>query len=150
MARKIQLPAIGGLRKTILLNQTSTGTAIDGLQGATITLAQLQAILNAGSVNSGGGNIGGSGGAIQVGPGLQGGGPIVGTVHIRLVGGSGVPGDDGLPGDDGPPGPPGPTGAQGDPGSDKALQVVAAAVHLSIFKMSRCRMMDWSPIFPRH
>lgn len=116
MARKIQLPAIGGLRKTILLDQTSTGTAIAGLQGQTITLQQLLAILNASSINSGGGNIGGPGGAIAVGPGLQGGGPIVGTVVIRLVGGSGVPGEDGPPGDDGPPGPQGPTGATGPQG----------------------------------
>ena len=150
MARKIQLPAIGGLRKTILLNQTSTGTAIDGLQGATITLAQLQAILNASSVNSGGGNIGGSGGAIQVGPGLQGGGPIVGTVISGLSAEVAFLVTMGCP-------------ATTDRRGRQVLQehrvsrvhkapqvVAAAAVRLSIFKMSRCRMMDWSPIFPRH
>lgn len=117
MVKKVQVPTIGGLRKVISLgNPTSTGTAIDGLQGATISLQQLAAILGAVSINTGGGNIGGPGGAIQVGPGLQGGGPIVGTVTIRLVGGSGVPGEDGPPGDDGPPGPAGKPGANGQTG----------------------------------
>jgi hypothetical protein len=128
VARKIQLPAIGGLRKTILLDQVSTGTAIDGLQGATITLAQLAAILNAtNSVNSGGGNIGGTGNSIQVGPGLQGGGPIVGTVHINLTGP--IPAmlaEDGADGDPGPPGLPGVAGAPGATGSPgTAIYIVA-------------------------
>lgn len=117
MARKIQVPAIGGLRKVIVPgNSTSTGTAIAGLEGATITLAQLQAILGSVSINTGGGNIGGSGGAIKVGPGLQGGGPLVGTVTIRLTAPVGVPGEDGPPGEDGAPGPAGKPGTAGSTG----------------------------------
>lgn len=116
MAKKVQVPTIGGLRKVINVgNALSTGTAIAGLQGATITLQQLAAILAA-STNTGGGNIGGPGGAILVGPGLQGGGPIVGVVHIRLTAPVGMMGEDGSPGEDGPPGPPGKPGTNGATG----------------------------------
>ena len=114
---KYQVPTVGGIRKVIRPGSTaSSATTIDGLQGTTITLAQLATLL-ANLTNTGGGNIGtGAEAAISVGPGLAGGGPLVGVVNIRLtapLGALGIVAEDGADGDQGPPGPQGPPGAAG-------------------------------------
>ena len=118
---KFQVPTVGGIRKVIRPGSTaSSATTIDGLQGTTITLAQLATLL-ANLTNTGGGNIGtGAEAAISVGPGLAGGGPLVGVVNIRLtapLGALGIVAEDGADGDQGPPGPIGPPGAAGVPGA---------------------------------
>ena len=123
--KKIQVPAIGGLRKVIMPGATtSSATTIAGLEGTTITIQQLATILANLPTNNGGGNIGSGGeGAIVLGPGLSGGGPLVGAVPIRLTApipwmeGDGGGGD----GDPGPPGLPGSPGAQGLQGPAGAL-----------------------------
>jgi hypothetical protein len=128
---KYQVPTVGGLRKVIRPGSTaSSGTTIAGLEGTTLTIQQLAQLL-ANLTNTGGGNIGtGAEAAIQVGPGLSGGGSLVGVVTIRLTapaGAFGIVAEDGADGDMGPPGPPGaagargaigPVGPQGDDGAD--------------------------------
>ena len=115
--KKIQVPAIGGLRKVIVPGgTTSSATTIVGLEGTTLTLAQLAQLLGLLTTNNGGGNIGsGDEGAIVLGPGLAGGGPLVGAVPIRLTAPIPWLGDDGG-GGDGDPGPPGQAGAAGSQG----------------------------------
>lgn len=115
--KKIQVPAIGGLRKVIVPGETtSSATTIVGLEGTTLTLAQLAQLLGLLTTNNGGGNIGsGDEGAIVLGPGLAGGGPLVGAVPIRLTAPIPWLGDDGG-GGDGDPGPPGQAGAAGSQG----------------------------------
>lgn len=110
---------MGGMRKVIQPNPTTTpGTTIAELGTGTITLAQLAALitqLQAQQQNSGGGNIGdGTEATLVVGPGLAGGGPLLGTVNVRLT--APVPAfeaEDGADGDPGPPGAPGPAGING-------------------------------------
>lgn len=124
MARKIQVPAIGGVRKTITIpDATTPGTTIREYGSQTITLAQLKAAL--GLVPATTGNASGGGGsappaALIPGPGLQGGGVLVGSVPIGLTGP--IPafifGDDDGGGGGGDPGPPGPPGADGIIGRD--------------------------------
>ena len=77
---KFQVPTVGGIRKVIRPGSTaSSATTIAGLEGTTLTLAQLATLL-ANLTNTGGGNIGtGAEAAISVGPGLAGGGPLVGS-----------------------------------------------------------------------
>lgn len=116
---KFQVPTVGGIRKVIKPGATvSNATTIAGLEGTTLTLAQLAQLL-ANLTNTGGGNIGtGAEAAISVGPGLAGGGPLVGVVNIRLTAPLGALGivEDGADGNDGPPGPPGQAGAAGATG----------------------------------
>lgn len=119
MAKKVQLPVIGGLRKSIIPGgTTAVGTTIAELGSATVTLAQLKELL--GITSSGGGSsAGGVSASINVGPGLSGGGPVVGIVSIgintpiptMLL--EGEPGEDGLPGLPGTPGAPGVAGFPG-------------------------------------
>jgi hypothetical protein len=112
--KKIQLPVIGGIRKTITLPDSNPGTTITEIGANSITLNQLRQLLGIVSTPSGGGNIGGVAGAITLGPGLQGGGPLVGNVQVNLTA---IPApllyEQSYPGEDGPPGPPGPQGKQG-------------------------------------
>jgi collagen type VII alpha len=121
--RKIQLPAIGGIRKVIKPGtDTAPGTTIAELGGGTVTLAQLAAILTQiqkQQVNTGGGNIGDGTEAVLVpGPGLSGGGPMLGAVGIRLTAPVpwGLEDSSGGDGDPGPPGPPGRNGVTGQQG----------------------------------
>jgi hypothetical protein len=89
--KKIQVPVVGGLRKTVtVLESGDEGTTISGYAGQTLTLAQIAALVaplvTAATAPTAGGNIGGSSpGAIALGPGLSGGGPIVGSVPINLI-----------------------------------------------------------------
>jgi hypothetical protein len=129
VARKIQVPSVGGLRKVIAGTAASTATTIAGLEGQSITLQQLALALgtiqttSSGTSASAAGGAGSSGGAsLVVGPGLGGGGPLLGNVPIRLL--APIPfmfGEDGG-GDDGTiiPGPPGVNGiigVNGKPGT---------------------------------
>lgn len=91
MVNKVQIPTIGGLRKKITLGSVSTATTISGLEGQTLTLAQLALLLGTSTAPSSGtstpaaGGSGSSGGAsLVLGPGLSGGGPLVGSVSLRL------------------------------------------------------------------
>ena len=129
--KKIQVPVVGGLRKTVtVLESGDEGTTIQGLAGQTVTLAQLAALVapyvtNSSSSSTAGGNIGGgNGNSIALGPGLSGGGALVGAVPINLIapipawifedgddgGGVSAPGAAGAPGINGvgAPGPAGP------------------------------------------
>lgn len=132
---KFQVPTVGGLRKVIRPGSTaSSGTTIAGLEGTTLTIQQLAALL-ANLENNGGGNIGqGTEGAIQVGPGLAGGGQLVGTVQIRLV--APIPAmlaEDGAEGERGPPGIPGPQGIQGPQGIPGTSGTGSGAAPVVIF-----------------
>lgn len=99
------------------------GTTIAEVGSGTISLAQLAQIISqiqAQQTNTGGGNIGtGDEGVLIVGPGLAGGGPLIGKVPLRLT--APIPWFDdaggGGDGDPGPPGGPGPQGVAGVPGS---------------------------------
>lgn len=126
---KIQLPSVGGIRKVIKTNQqTHAGTTIAEIGDGTITLAQLSALVTQVQLtqnNNGGGNIvgpavpgggGGSGATIVLGPGLAGGGPLVGNVPIRISAPLPWFDSDGG-GGDGDPGPPGAPGVAGIAGS---------------------------------
>jgi hypothetical protein len=127
--KKIQLPAIGGIRKVIQPGANVTaGTTIAELGANTITLAQLAALITqiqGQQQNTGGGNIigpaapggGNAGAAIKLGPGLSGGGVLTGNVPIFLT--APIPWglDDGGGGGDGDPGPPGAAGVAGTAGA---------------------------------
>lgn len=132
--KKIQLPAIGGIRKVIQPGAPAPqGTTIAELGGGTISLAQLAAIITqiqAQQVNTGGGNIGdGTEAVLKVGPGLAGGGPMIGTVGLRLT--APIPWglDDGGGGGDGDPGPPGAAGRNGANGATGAPGPAGAAIY---------------------
>lgn len=119
MVRKAQLPVIGGVRKSFNIpgSNIAVGTTIAEFGSNTVTLAQLAAALGT-LVEPDTGLIGGAAAtaSIALGPGLSGGGPVLGSVPIRLS--APIPfmfGDDGG-GGDGDPGPPGLPGATGAPG----------------------------------
>ena len=126
MPKKFQVPTIGGLRKVIRVPDATTavGTTIAEYGSGTITLAQLKAALGVttnptGNISSGaGGGSGGSSASLSTGPGLAGGGPLVGNVPLRLTAPrpAFVIGDDDDGGGGGDPGPPGRRGADGLPG----------------------------------
>lgn len=121
MAKKVQLPVVGGIRKVVQVGgqQTNTGTTIAGLQGQTITIAQLAQLLGVQQQKpntQGGGS--GTQAALILGPGLGGGGTLVGAVPLNIT--APIPwifGDDGGGGGDGEVGPPGLNGAQGVTGA---------------------------------
>ena len=128
MAKKVQLPVVGGIRKVVVVGgQTiAVGTTIAELGSNTVTLAQLSALL-ATLAPANTGTIGGTDtpAAIQLGPGLQGGGSLLGVVPINLTAPVGahmlVDGEPGAQGDIGPPGLAGAAGAvglRGPPGDD--------------------------------
>ena len=119
---KFQTPTIGGVRKVIRTdNNVTVGTTIAEVGSNTITLAQLAQIITqiqSQQQNNGGGNVGGGAEAsIVLGPGLSGGGVLVGNVPIRLT--APIPWgieDGGIDGDPGPPGAAGPQGVMGSQG----------------------------------
>ena len=126
MVKKVQLPVIGGVRKTVTIPdaQANQGTTIAGLAGQTVTVAQLAQLMGVQQQKpntQGGGS--GTQAALILGPGLAGGGSLVGAVPLNLIapipacgfeegggGGDGDPGPPGLPGQPGPTGAPGPSG----------------------------------------
>lgn len=129
---KVQVPVVGGIRKVITIPDQQVGTTIAEFGSGKITLAQLKAALGVSNVptppNTIGGGKGGGNAAIALGPGLAGGGPVVGAVPIYLVapipafifdegggGGDGEPGPPGLLGPQGIQGPVGPIGPSGGP-----------------------------------
>src|SRR5579862_8800010 len=88
--KKIQLPAVGGIRKVVKVNEgsgNSTATTIAEFANQSITIAQLKAALGIVTVpnTQSGGSSGGSPAALVLGPGLAGGGPVVGAVPINLL-----------------------------------------------------------------
>lgn len=123
MAKKIQVPVVGGIRKVVSVDSSAkaAGTTIAEVGSGTITLDQLAAAIAAKlgiktTPNTVGGGSSGNG-ALIVGPGLSGGGPLVGAVPLQLV--APIPfilGDDGG-GGDGDPGPPGQAGTAGPTGA---------------------------------
>lgn len=120
MGRKIQVPAIGGLRKVIQPSATA-GTTIAEFGSQSITLAQLKAALGvtSSSVVSTASASSGSSASLVLGPGLSGGGTLVGAVNVNLT--APIPafiGDDPQEGEPGPPGPPGVAGAAGTKGAN--------------------------------
>lgn len=137
MAGKIQVPAIGGLRKVIRIPTATAdaGTTLSGFANQTLTIAQLKTLLGVISVSPSLGAGGGGGGAIRLGPGLTGGGPLSGVVPIYLTapipygimeeggGGDGDPGPPGVAGVNGV----GTTGAQGPIGPPIFLEAEAGA-----------------------
>jgi hypothetical protein len=129
---KFQVPTIGGLRKVIKpASATAAGTTIAGIGSGTVTLAQLAALITnqqTTQTNNGGGNIGGgSGGSITLGPGLAGGGPLVGNVNVRLTTPLALISEEGPPGDDGMPGAPGLQGPAGAPGARGLMGIPGAS-----------------------
>ena len=117
VAKKFQVPVIGGVRKTIFPpTVTGAGTTIAELGAGTVTLAQLAALLGVGSASGPSASVA----SLLLGPGLSGGGPLTGAVSLRLT--APIPAlmaEDGADGDMGPPGPRGPigpAGLQGVPG----------------------------------
>ena len=135
--KKTQLPVIGGIRKVILPgSNTAVGTTIAELGSNTITLNQLAALISqiqAQQQNTGGGNIGnGAEAFLAVGPGLAGGGPLLGTVPLRLT--APIPAfifDDGGGGGDGDPGPPGQPGRAGANGATGSVGALGPAIFMS-------------------
>lgn len=132
---KFQLPTIGGVRKVLKQSAATQGTTIAEIGNGTISLNQLAQIISqiqANQQNTGGGNIGdGSEGTLVLGPGLSGGGPLVGNVPIRLT--APIPfglDDGGGGGGDGDPGPPGQAGINGLNGPTGGVGPTGPAVFL--------------------
>lgn len=114
---KIQIPAVGGIRKVLKTTnqQQPVGTILQGFDGQTLTIAQLKTLL--GIVTVPGAPAGGSPpGSLIVGPGLAGGGTLTGPVSLRLTAPIPVFFGEDSEGERGPPGPPGSVGAQGSQG----------------------------------
>jgi collagen type VII alpha len=133
--KKIQVPAIGGIRKVIQPGSNVTaGTTIAEIGANSISLAQLAQLITQiqkQQVNTGGGNVGDGTEAVLIpGPGLSGGGPMLGAVPIRLT--APIPWglDDGGGGGDGDPGPPGAAGIAGAAGATGAQGPMGPAVFL--------------------
>jgi Collagen triple helix repeat (20 copies) len=117
--KKTQVPSVGGIRKMLIPDTTAVGTTIAELGSNTVTLAQLAALIAAATppVNTGGGNIGtGNEATLTPGPGLSGGGVLIGNVPIRLTIPSALITEDGVDGDPGMQGVQGLRGIQGAPG----------------------------------
>ncbi len=120
--RKTQVPVMGGMRKVLQPTNTAVGTTIAEIGSGTITLEQLAAAIN-NILNNTGTTVppGTPTGTLVPGPGLSGGGALVGNVPIRLT--APIPAllaEDGQDGDPGPPGLTGNiglTGASGPPGA---------------------------------
>lgn len=131
--KKVQLPVMGGLRKVVQVNNpttASTATTIAEFANQTVSLAQLKAALGVKPTtggNSGGGSLSA---AIVPGPGLGGGGTVVGAVPLYLTapipvfdvqeicGDIGPPGSRGIDGVIGVNGAAGAPGVQGDEGPE--------------------------------
>jgi hypothetical protein len=84
--RKIQVPAVGGVRKVIQPAAGSNATTIAGLEGQTLTVAQLKTLIGNTGTTVQGGSSGAAPGAASliVGPGLTGGGALIGAVPVGL------------------------------------------------------------------
>ena len=127
---KFQVPTIGGIRKVIHGPSTGVGTTIAEVGSGTITLEQLAAAIlniltNANSIVTGQQNAG----VLVPGPGLSGGGVLVGNVPIRLT--APIPWfDAGDGGADGDPGPPGVAGVAGATGATGGTGPIGPAVYL--------------------
>jgi hypothetical protein len=124
VSKKVQLPVIGGIRKVVEVAEMSdVGTTIEGYPNTTLSIGQLATLLSGYFQTAQApatGNIGPSGAnaSIALGPGLSGGGALVGAVPIRLTAPLPMILDEN-PVDDPPlviPGPPGPRGATGAAG----------------------------------
>lgn len=131
--KKVQVPVLGGLRKVIQVGNPSAagsnaGTTITEFANQTVSLAQLKQALGLNTKTTGGAG-GAVAAAINLGPGLAGGGVVQGAVPINFImpipafvfeddngggGGDGDPGPPGVAGANGAVGPPGPSG--GPPG----------------------------------
>jgi hypothetical protein len=124
--KKFQLPVIGGMRKVLQQQTVAAGTTIAEIGSGTISLAQLAALIgNINNPNTGGGNIGdGSEAFLKVGPGLAGGGLLLGTVGLRLTTPQALIAEDGIEGD------PGLQGIQGLPGVAGAKGVAGTTMYL--------------------
>lgn len=110
---------MGGMRKVIKTgdNAQSQGTIIQGFENQLITIAQLKAALGLTPQILTPPAGGGSSGSLVPGPGLSGGGPLIGAVPLYLT----APVHDLMGGDggsDGDPGPPGLRGTDGVIGKD--------------------------------
>lgn len=134
---KRQVPVIGGVRKVIKDggNPASPGTTISEFGSGTVSLATLAALitqLQSQQVNTGGGNIGtGNEGTLVLGPGLSGGGVLIGNIPLRLS--APIPwgmGDDGG-GGDGDPGPPGLAGIRGINGATGGVGPAGPAIFMA-------------------
>jgi hypothetical protein len=127
VVRKVQIPVVGGIRKVVTVTPPVAGTTIAEFGSGTVTLAQLRAAL--GTITVGGSSGGSSGGsappaALALGPGLSGGGPMIGAVSVRLTAPIPANLDDHVCEESIPiPGPAGPVGPQGPAGP--ALFVLA-------------------------
>jgi hypothetical protein len=146
---KTQIPVVGGIRKVVKTPEAITpGTTIAEYGSGTITLAQLRQALGVivTKPNTQGGGGGGAGATIVPGPGLSGGGPVLGNVPINLTapipvfifeeGGGGDSDAAPIPGQTGPAGA-GTTGAAGPMGPaiflladdpDEALNAIPGSV----------------------
>lgn len=83
MSKKHQVPVLGGLRKVIRTGDDAPpGTTIAEIGDQTVTLAQLAALI--GAIQAQNKNPGTPVASIALGPGLTGGGPVIGIVPIRL------------------------------------------------------------------
>lgn len=128
MVKKVQVPVIGGIRKVIQAGAVASGTTISEFGANTVTLAQLAQALSGflGVIGSSGSNLigGGNEATITVGPGLSGGGPVLGNVPIRLTAPIGYAsyGDAEVEVEPAIPGPRGYTGSQGAPGQTVWMQ----------------------------
>ncbi len=112
---KFQVPTVGGIRKVIRTTD-NTSAVLTTISEAIAQLAALVVQLQ-NPANTGGGNIGtGNEASIQLGPGLSGGGVLVGNVPINLTIPSALIAEDGIDGDPGMQGIQGPQGKQGIPG----------------------------------
>lgn len=101
MVKKVQLPVVGGIRKTIIIPDASLATTLAGFAGQTLTVAQLRALLGVSApTNNGNGNIG---------PPGQGAAPKTAPQIMQFIFGDGGGGED----SPGPPGQAGPAGVAG-------------------------------------
>lgn len=113
MAKKFQVPVVGGIRKVIRVQDQSSSLAAIDATIATLeaAVAALQAQIKPNTQSTS------TPASLSPGPGLSGGGPLVGNVPINLT--APIPAfvfDDGGGGGDGDPGPPGLKGNDGSPG----------------------------------
>lgn len=110
------------------------GTTISEFGSGTVSLATLAALitqLQTQQINTGGGNVGdGTEAVLKVGPGLSGGGPMLGTVLLNLT--APIPWfDDAGGGGDGDPGPPGMAGIRGTNGATGGVGPAGPAVFMA-------------------
>jgi hypothetical protein len=123
---KMQLPSVGGIRKVLKTNDNSS--ALTTISQALAALQQ--AVFALQHPNTGNGTIGnGSEASLVLGPGLTGGGVLLGAVSVRLT--APIPALLAEDGADGDPGPPGKTGAAGANGSTGAQGPIGPAAFMA-------------------